>query len=64
MAVNIMTINGKPVYNTYEYFCDFEKDVEKLPTNCAPGSRAYIGENGKVYMIDSFKTWKEIKRWT
>ena len=30
MAVNIMTVNGKPVYNTYEYFCDFEKRRRKI----------------------------------
>lgn len=60
--VNAVSINGKTLYGIYDFVCDFEEDYKKLPTNCAVGSRAFIIENNKIYMINSKKEWKEVKR--
>lgn len=52
--------NGKPAYGLCEFSCDFEKDVEALPTSCLMGSWAYIIENGKVFILGS-DGWEETK---
>lgn len=62
MAINIMTVNGKTVYDTYEYVCDFETDVKDLPIKGRAGSRAYIIETGKVYILNTQKKWVAINR--
>lgn len=53
MAINTMTVNGKAVYDTYEYVCDFETDVKDLPVKGKAGSKAYIIETGKVYILNT-----------
>ena len=58
--INTISINGKPVYGIYEYVCDTTEDVAYLPTGCAPGSTAYVIDNGKVYIMNSLKEWKEM----
>lgn len=58
--VNIISVDGKPVYGLYEYVCDYAEDYKTLPTNCAVGSRAFIIENSKVYMMNSSRKWVEI----
>lgn len=62
MAINIMTANGKTAYDTYEYICDFETDVKDLPVKGKAGSRAYIVETGKVYILNTQKKWVAINR--
>lgn len=58
-----------------EYICDFESDVEKLPTNkivgtqdgnsisnecCAVGSTAFVIETSSVYMLGNDSLWHKI----
>lgn len=59
--INPMSINGKPVQGIYEYICDEEADVEKLPTAGAPGSTAYVVETGDVYILNGLKKWVKMK---
>lgn len=59
--INPISINGKPVYGIYEYLCDYETDVEKLPTGAAPGSTAYVVETGDIYILNGLKKWVKMK---
>lgn len=59
--INPLSVNGQPVYGLHEYICDFEDDIENLPTGCAVGSTAYIIETGDIYIINGFKKWVKMK---
>lgn len=59
--INVMSVNGKPVYNLYEFVCDETDDVENLPMCCATGSTAYVIETGDVYILDGLKKWGKMK---
>ena len=60
--INIMEDKGKVAYNVQTYALDFTSDVEDLPTKteCAPGSVAFVIEDGSIYMKNSRGEWKEI----
>lgn len=58
--INIMTEKGLPQYGLKEFVLDSWEDFGSLPTNCAPGSRAFIIQTGKVYILNSQRKWREI----
>lgn len=47
----------KPFYNAASFICDFQSDVENLPTNRGTGSTAKVLENGNFYILNSNKEW-------
>ena len=56
--VNLVISNGKPVYGVNEYQVDFEKEVKQLPTDCAPGSKAYVIETKNIYTLSGYRKWE------
>lgn len=44
----------------YEFVCDAEDDVSKLPTDVAPGSIAFIIDSSSVYMMNNQETWVKL----
>lgn len=60
MGYVLMSTNGQVQYNINEYYVDYKKDLEKLPPNCSPGSRALCGEDGNVYIKKGDGSWKEL----
>lgn len=44
----------------YEFICDSVDDIASLPTDCAPGSVAFVIEGSVCYMLNNQKTWKSI----
>ena len=58
MPINITADKGKVYYNVQEYMLDYESDVQDLPKmECAPGSSAYVIENGDIYLKNSLGEW-------
>lgn len=43
--------------NHYEFLCDEDSDIEKLPKDCAPGSIAFVVNGAIVYMLNNQKQW-------
>ena len=43
--------------NYYEFICDEVSDIANLPTECAPGSIAYVIGNSACYMLNNQKKW-------
>ena len=41
----------------YEFLCDEETDLQNLPTDCAPGSIAFVVNGALVYMLNNKKQW-------
>lgn len=48
---------NKTFYGTSDFLCDYVSDVANLPTNRKPGSRAFVIENGRQYILNSAKQW-------
>lgn len=44
----------------YEFVCDSVDDIASLPTDCTPGSVAFVIEGSVCYMLNNQKTWKPI----
>ena len=44
----------------YEFICDEKADISTLPTDCTPGSVAFVIEGSVCYMLNNQKTWKPI----
>ena len=43
--------------NYYEFICDEVSDITDLPTECAPGSIAFVIGNSACYMLNNQKKW-------
>ena len=41
-----------------EYLVDDEADLINLPTKCAPGSKAHVVNQRKVYILNTQGEWK------
>lgn len=59
----MISANGnKPAYGIKEYTLDTTADLEKLSVRSATtGSKAFVIETSKYYMLNSKKEWVEIK---
>lgn len=44
----------------YEFVCDSVDDINALPTDCAPGSVAFVIEGSVCYMLNNQTEWKPI----
>lgn len=58
--INVGSIAGKEVKALTEYYLDDAKDVNDLPTTCAPGSTAIVMETAQVFMMNSRGEWVEL----
>ena len=53
--------SGEIMYGWKEFVVDYEKDVCDLPTNCAAGSKAFVIENSKNFMLNCAGKWIEVQ---
>lgn len=44
----------------YEFVCDTTEDIANLPTDCAPGSIAFVVGTSSCYMLNNQETWVEL----
>ena len=44
----------------YEFVCDETSDIDTLPTDCQPGSNAFIIASSTVYMLNNQGVWKPL----
>lgn len=59
--VNILSIEGKPVYKLYEFVVDEADDLSDLGDfNPAPGSTVKCIENSLTYMLDGSGVWSPV----
>lgn len=49
--------SGKPFYNMAEFLCDYDSDVNSLPTSCGAGSTARVVESGDIYILNNSHEW-------
>lgn len=55
---SLISNRGKVTYNIQRFVVDLETDISNLPTDGAPGSTAFVIENGSRYMLTNDKVWK------
>lgn len=63
MAVQIISREGTLTGNKVqiEAVLDSTEDVASLPTDCAPGSLAYVADKGvPLFMLNASGEWKEL----
>ena len=59
--INILSIEGKPVYKLYEFIIDETDDLSDLAAfNPAPGSTVKCIENSLTYMLDGSGDWSPV----
>lgn len=44
----------------YEFICDETSDIDTLPTDCQPGSSAFVIASSAVYMLNNQGVWKPL----
>ena len=60
--ITISANGNRPAYGIKEYTLDTKEDLTKLTTRSAtPGSKAFVIETSKYYMLNGKKEWVEIK---
>lgn len=47
-------------YGVRTLLCDTEADVERLPLDGMPGSRAFVVDSGSLYVFDTYRKWKKV----
>lgn len=55
---SLISNRGKIAYDIQRFIVDFETEIAELPTNGAPGSTAFVIENGSRYMLNNERRWK------
>lgn len=55
---SLISNRGKISYDIQRFVVDFETEIAELPTNGAPGSTAFVIENGSRYMLNNDRVWK------
>ena len=60
MMFTITKEKDKQTNNIQEFICDFEIDINKLPTDVPAGSTVFLIENSSAYMLNSSKVWVKI----
>lgn len=54
----LISNRGKVSYDIQRFVVDLETDITELPTDGAPGSTAFVIENGSRYMLNNERVWK------
>lgn len=57
---SISANRNQVAHNTKKFIVDFASDVATLPTDCAPGSTAFVIENSSHYMLNNYKQWVKV----
>ena len=57
---SISANRDKIAYDVKKFVVDFETDIAELPTNCTPGSSAFVIENSSAYMLNNNRKWVKI----
>lgn len=60
MGVYMNTQSSRKDYNYKEFILDTEDDLTNCPTDCAPGSTAFIVEGAKAYMMNTQGQWVKL----
>ena len=55
---SLVSNRGKVGYNIQKFVVDTEIEISELPIDGAPGSIAFVIENGNKYMLTNTKEWK------
>ena len=58
---SISANRNKVAYDTKKFIVDFVSDIPTLPTDCAPGSTAFVIESSTHYMLNNYKQWVEVE---
>lgn len=55
--------DGRP-FNYMEFLCDSSSDLQNLPAlgsdGCSAGSKAFLMDTQKTYILDNTGTWQEV----
>ena len=54
-----LAYNDSQVYNLQRYLVDEVSDIQDLPTNCGPGSKAIVAATGDSYLLNNKHEWKK-----
>ena len=57
---SIASNSNKIAYGTINYIVDTIADIEKLPTNIAVGSEAFVTANSTKYILNNQKQWVKV----
>ena len=57
---SLISNRGKVGYNVQKFIVDLETEIAELPVDGAPGSFAFVIENGNRYMLTNSKEWKQL----
>lgn len=57
---SISANRNKIAYDIKKFIVDFTSDIPDLPTDCAPGSQAFVIENSTKYMLNNNKNWVKV----
>lgn len=57
---SISANRNKIAYDIKRFIVDFTSDIVDLPTDCAPGSTAFVIENSQRYMLNNNKNWVRV----
>lgn len=59
MSYTILAYDDSKIYNLSRFLVDTASDMKSLPTDCAPGSKAIVAENGSVFLLNNNHEWKK-----
>lgn len=57
---SISANRNKIAYDIKRFIVDFTSDIVDLPTDCTPGSTAFVIENSQRYMLNNNRNWVRI----
>lgn len=59
MSYTILAYDDSKIYNLSRFLVDTASDIKSLPTDCAPGSKAIVAENGSIFLLNNNHEWKK-----
>lgn len=57
---SISANRNRIAYDIKRFIVDFTSDITDLPTNCAPGSTAFVIENSQKFMLNNNRIWVKV----
>lgn len=57
---SISANRNKIAYDIKRFIVDFTSDIVDLPTDCTPGSTAFVIENSQRYILNNNRNWVRI----
>ena len=62
MSIYVVSVDGThPITPRHmEFQLTSEADLAQLPTDCAPGSIAYLDDYSKIWNLSNDGTWKAV----